>query len=619
MNEITATNAQAKFAEAQALEARGDLGGAEAGYRALLAAMPGQPALLARLALVRKAAGAFSEAESLLRRAIAGAPQEAALHNNLGNVLRNLGRQGDAEASYRKALALDPLYGEAAYNLGVVLEDAMLNEEALNAYRGAIELGYANAAARVRIGAILMQQGNAESALAEIDAALAADPNSFDAYYYRGLTLAQLERFEDAVSALRQAAALRPASIEALHALANNLKASGQNDDAFDVYWRMIDLAPLDAATHNNLNQHAWTTGRRDVFLTSFAIVRDRLGDDPGLMVAEAQLRAQRGDNESAEPLLRKALAAMPGRADANALLGRLLAQRQHFDESFLRFEQAVRGDPAVGVYRNEFGYALLQGKEPRQALLQFEAARQVNASDQLALAGLCLAYRALGDSRYADLVDIERFVRVYPLVVPAGFADMRAFNAAVAEELVKLHTTTAEPLDQTLRGGTQTAGLLFFRRSKAIEQVRDQIASAVNDYVSAMAAHADHPLLSRREAEWSFTHSWSCKLRSSGFHTNHVHPMGWISSAYYVSLPEALEDRTRRQGWLKFGESHLGLGGDDRPEHFVKPEVGHLVLFPSYFWHGTVPFESSADRLTIAFDVVPGKIDPRTIGAGPY
>jgi Putative 2OG-Fe(II) oxygenase len=43
------------------------------------------------------------------------------------------------------------------------------------------------------------------------------------------------------------------------------------------------------------------------------------------------------------------------------------------------------------------------------------------------------------------------------------------------------------------------------------------------------------------------------------------------------------------------------------------------LVLFPSYFWHGTVPFESSADRLTIAFDVVPGKVDPRTIGAGPY
>lgn len=612
-------NPERAFAQAEALEAQGDLAGAEAGYRRLLAALPGQPVLLARLALVRKAVGAFGEAESLLRRAISAAPQVAAFHNNLGNVLRNVGRFNDAEASYRKALSLQPIYGEAAYNLGVVLEDLKRSEEALDAYRGALELGHATAAARVRVGAILMQQGQAENALAEIDAAIAAEPQSFDAHYYRGLALAQIERFEDAVAALEQASALRPGSIEALHALANNLRALDKHQDALDVYWRMIDMAPLDVTTHNNLNQLAWATGRQDVFLTSFATARDRQGDDPVLMVAEAQLRLQRNDSDGAEPLLRKALQAAPERADANALLGRLLARRGAFGESFERFAQAVKGDPAAGVYRNEFGYALLQGNEAREALAQFEAARQINRDDQLALGGLGLAYRALGDSRYRDLMDIERFVRVYPLRVPAGFADARSFNNAVAEELLKLHTTTAEPLDQTLRCGTQTPGLLFLRRLKAIEQVREQIAEAVADYVAAMPAHADHPLLSRKQDDWSFTHSWSCKLRSSGFHTNHVHPMGWISSAYYVSLPDALADQVKRQGWLKFGESHLGLGGDDQPEHFVKPEVGYLVLFPSYFWHGTVPFESAADRLTIAFDVVPGRIDPRTIMAGPY
>ncbi len=30
------------------------------------------------------------------------------------------------------------------------------------------------------------------------------------------------------------------------------------------------------------------------------------------------------------------------------------------------------------------------------------------------------------------------------------------------------------------------------------------------------------------------------------------------------------------------------------------------LVLFPSYFWHGTVPFSSTQTRLTVAFDAVP-------------
>jgi hypothetical protein len=37
-----------------------------------------------------------------------------------------------------------------------------------------------------------------------------------------------------------------------------------------------------------------------------------------------------------------------------------------------------------------------------------------------------------------------------------------------------------------------------------------------------------------------------------------------------------------------------------------VTPAVGKLVLFPSYFWHGTVRFTANRPRLTVAFDVVP-------------
>jgi hypothetical protein len=55
-------------------------------------------------------------------------------------------------------------------------------------------------------------------------------------------------------------------------------------------------------------------------------------------------------------------------------------------------------------------------------------------------------------------------------------------------------------------------------------------------------------------------------------------------------------------------GECNLNLGDDDKPHHAERPAVGRLVLFPSYFWHGTFPFTDDGMRLTIAFDVVPGK-----------
>lgn len=607
------------FERAQELEREGRAGEAEAIYRQLLASYPGQPALLHRLALLLKGRNALTEAEGLLRRAIAAMPREAVLHNNLGNVLRAGERFADALPVYRKAVELNPNYAEAFYNLGICLEDLNEFDEGLAMHRRSVALKPDYAQPRTRIGVILRHQGKLDEAIAELDAVVAANAQSFEALYYRGLTLAGLERFEEAAAALAQAAALKPQSFEALRALANNLRSANRLDESLSAYWQAMELQPLNAAVHDELNKLAWMSNRPDMFLKSFAYVRDRHGDDPNMMFVEAQIRMQRNDAQNAEPLLKAALAIAPERADINALFGRYLSRRGRHEESFDAFNAAVSADPGVGAYRNEFGYALLKGKQAKASLEQFESARRINPFDQLALGGLCLAYRELGDSRYHDLVNIPNFARAFRLKIPNGFTDAAAFNAAVAEELLRLHTMTSEPLDQTLRGGTQTPGLLFTRKSKLIGQLRDSIAEAVETYVREMTPGAEHPLLSRKQDDFSFTHSWSCKLRSAGFHTNHVHSMGWISSAYYVSLPDAVDDETQRPGWLKFGESYLELGAADLPEHFVKPVVGQLVLFPSYFWHGTVPFQSSDDRLTVAFDVVPGIVQPETLAPGPY
>ena len=81
---------------------------------------------------------------------------------------------------------------------------------------------------------------------------------------------------------------------------------------------------------------------------------------------------------------------------------------------------------------------------------------------------------------------------------------------------------------------------------------------------------------------------------------------MGWISSAFYVNVPDFVSVNGRHDGWLKMGETNLELGEREVIHRQIQPRVGHLALFPSYFWHGTVSFESSAPRIAIAFDVVP-------------
>ena len=58
--------------------------------------------------------------------------------------------------------------------------------------------------------------------------------------------------------------------------------------------------------------------------------------------------------------------------------------------------------------------------------------------------------------------------------------------------------------------------------------------------------------------------------------------------------------------GWIQFGQPMEELGLDLLPRRLIRPKPGYLALFPSYTWHGTVPFVDAEPRLTIAFDMQP-------------
>jgi Putative 2OG-Fe(II) oxygenase len=192
--------------------------------------------------------------------------------------------------------------------------------------------------------------------------------------------------------------------------------------------------------------------------------------------------------------------------------------------------------------------------------------------------------------------------VRCYRLEPRATHAGIGEFNAAFARELRALHHAVRRPVAQTLRGGTQTEKHLP-RDNPLVAEFFAMLDAPIRDYVSRLHHDTGHPVDRRRRAGYGLAGSWSVRLSSGGFHTDHVHPQGWLSSAYYVELPRD-NPAAGQAGWLKFGQPgvRVGLG----PDHFVKPEPGMLVLFPSYFWHGTVPLVEGGDRLTAAFDVVP-------------
>ena len=95
---------------------------------------------------------------------------------------------------------------------------------------------------------------------------------------------------------------------------------------------------------------------------------------------------------------------------------------------------------------------------------------------------------------------------------------------------------------------------------------------------------------------------SWSIQAAAATYHESHVHSKGWFSGTCYLDVPSVLSN-DNADGQLVFGEPPFETKDKLTAEAQVLPEVGKLVLFPSYFWHGTRSFTGSERRLVAAFD----------------
>jgi tetratricopeptide (TPR) repeat protein len=316
-----------------------------------------------------------------------------------------------------------------------------------------------------------------------------------------------------------------------------------------------------------------------------------------------ADLLRSAGATGRALELLEGGLQLAPDSAAFLTSIGVLLEGQDRVDEALVRLREARRRAPQSVAAQRNLVPALLRSGAAQEALALCDGLLVRFPLDQLLIAQRATALRVLADPEYRRLYDYQRLVKSYTLRPTAPFDGIEAFNAAFARELAGMHRGVRHPLEQSLRGGSQTERNLP-RDNPVIAAFFDMLDAPIREYIDGLGADSTHPLDRRRGNGYRISGSWSVRLLAGGFHIDHVHPRGWLSSAYYVDLPD-VSDADSRAGWLKFGEAPMRIPGCG-PEHFVRPAAGMLVLFPSYLWHGTVPFATGRPRLTAAFDVVP-------------
>jgi tetratricopeptide (TPR) repeat protein len=600
------TEQSAALAEAIRWLQHGDARQAAEGLAPLIRGGCRDADLLLTYSIACEQLGLLDEAAGAVQAGLEQSPERADLWARLGSLFEDFGRSADAVPMLERAVALDGSRGSFWCNLGVAALTAGMLDRAAEALRKSVELEPDSAPAWGALGVVQQQCGELDNAEASLRRALELDPQSRSTAHNLAATLRVLDKPSEGLTVVEAAMRTGPTTRETKMLRAHLLDEAGRLDDAVQAYRGIIAEFPTEIEAHELLStllpqlnpdadplaaydeasrkastlelyrsavQTAWNL-KRPVDLERWsAEARARFGELPDLQLMQGLAQGLQGDAAKALELIEPLICAGFTPALSHAAYYRL----------------------KLGDLKEAESHAL--------------AATRANFADQSAWAYLTVIWRMLDDPRERWLADYDRLVMPVDLQPPDGFEDIGRFIEALASELEQLHGTLHHPADQSLRQGTQTRGSLFGKRSPRVRQLAETLEQAIREALHDLPADATHPFLSRNTGRARFLGSWSVRLRSGGFHVSHIHQEGWLSSALYVALPPevtATSDDPAPPGSLTFGVPDSELGLDLPPRRIEFPKVGRLVLFPSYFWHGTMPFESQDYRLTVAFDAAP-------------
>jgi tetratricopeptide (TPR) repeat protein len=601
----TPSSTGGELARATALLGQGQLVAAESVCRAILGRDPADAAATHVLGLIRKDAGDPIEGERLIRASIAMQPRESGFRVNLTNLLRRLDRLGEAETTYRETLAIDPRHRPARLGLVRTLNDLQRHAEAeAEARRLILAEGERDPLAWSALAMTLRDQLRLPEAEAAYRRAIAIEPRNVPAHHNLGSVLARMDRSEEALQALDRAATLGLTGFELAFNRGTALLQLYRLDEAEGAFAQAVAERPADIEAQANLARLRFMQGDAD-FARDVSAAAAAQRSDIGLAVLLSNVLRRGSDLPRAESLLRDTLARVGPSPDVRIALAGILLEAGRLKEAETEALEAAadrQDDPFIA---DTLVTIMLSRGRTADALPFIRRQRALAPLDQGWIALEATAARVLGDPLYQELYDYDRYVRSYDLESPPGYGSIDELNGALLEALNARHRFATHPLDQSLRNGSQTSRNLLADPDPAVRTILEAFRQPIEAYLEELGTHASHPLASRNRGSAAIVGAWSVQLRREGFHVNHFHPRGWISSAYYVAVPDEVNDTNLQSGWLKFGETRYPVAGAG-PEGAVQPKAGRLVLFPSYMWHGTNPIHGAAPRTTIAFDAVP-------------
>ena len=316
-------------------------------------------------------------------------------------------------------------------------------------------------------------------------------------------------------------------------------------------------------------------------------------------------LFGQTGRKAEALVANQKAVELSPQDAVAHRNLGGVLKELGRLEEAINSFKSAKLLDPNLD-FGAGFAAAYLKNKDPKNALRLLEDLVKKNPQDARATAYKTIALRGLGEfDQIEELIAFPSLVKTINTQILTD-ENIAKFNKELRSALVKDPRRRAETRLEGLaiRGGTRI-GDLFNTTNPSYTKFETLLRKAIDYYIDDLPDNSSHPFLMMKAKCNNIDSCWVNFLEPGDYQSNHIHNQGWMSGVYYLDEPE-IELNKEHAGWIEFNRAGYNLPhfAGEKGIELIKPKAGMFIFFPSYIWHGTIPYTHAYSRISISFDI---------------
>ena len=296
-----------------------------------------------------------------------------------------------------------------------------------------------------------------------------------------------------------------------------------------------------------------------------------------------------------------------PGYLGAEANIGLALSNLDKHDQALEYFRNAYEKFPNNATILVSFGNSLIRNNKPHLAIELVGSYLKAHPYNVTACSFMAHALNEIDDEHLvAELHDFDSFLFKTNAAYSSAIKNADAFNKQCAKYVLKHPSLVNATTSVTTIKGQQTSELGTDPGSP-IRELKKFIEEAFTEYAQLNLDGSRFPWAGCSFSDFSLN-IWGCALDRGGHQDPHIHPNAWVSGVFYPQLPDIIGQNPHdNAGYIEFGRTEKRYFQSNEPRtRLIKPELGMLILFPSYFSHATIPFDSNQKRISIAFDLCP-------------